>query len=146
MFKAKKLGVITLIFASFVIGGFALNAYQAGAFGDSDGKGHKFGFFKGGFGGFHGIDKDSPEWQEKKDAWQAKMEVFKADRSTDGPLKTFGVKLGHPIGHSKGFFKDANFEVVNLDDGVQITITSDDPDIVQKLQDMAAKHGNWNKE
>ena len=142
MFKATKLGIIVLVFASFVIGGFAFNAYQAGAAGDSDDKGHKFGFFKGGFAGFHGVDKDSPEWQEKKDAWRAKMEAFKADRSTEGPFKTFGARFGHPFGHKEGFFKDVNFEVTNLDNGVQITITSDDPDIVQKLQDMAAKHGN----
>ena len=146
MFNAKKLGVITLVFASFIIGGFALNAYQAGAAGDSDGKGHKFGFFKGGFAGFHEVDKDSPEWQEKKDAWRAKMEAFKADGSTAGHFKTSGARFSHPFGHKEGFFKDVNFEVTNLDNGVQVTITSDDPDIVQKLQDMAAKHGNWNKE
>ena len=146
MFNAKKLVVITWVFASFIGGGFAFNAYQAGAVGDSDGKGHMFGFFRGGFAGFHGVDKDSPEWQEKKDAWRAKMEEFKADRSTEGSFKTFGTRFGHPFDHNKGFFKDVNFEVTNLDNGVQITITSDDSDIVQKLQDMAAKHGNRNKE
>ena len=145
MFKATKLGIIVLVFASFVIGGFALNAYQAGAVGDSDSKGHKFGFFRGGFAGLHGLDKDSSEWQEKKDAWHAKMEAFKKDRSTERPFKTFGARFGHPFGHKKGFFNDVNFEVVNFNNGVQITITSDDPDIVQKLQDMAAKHGIWNK-
>ena len=138
MFTKTKVGIVTLIFASFVIGGFALNAYQAGAFGVGDDGGHKFGFFKGGFSGLHGIDKDSPEWQEKKEAWKAKMEALKADRSQDGESKKHGFGFGHALGFKK-FSDEVNHEVINIHNGIQVTITSDNPDIVQKLQDMAAK-------
>jgi len=141
MFNIGKMGIVALVFASFVVGGVALNAYQAGAFGDGGG-GHKYGFFKGGFDGLNGIDKDSPEWQEKKDAWKAKMEEFKEIRSEEGGLKVHGFGLRHPFGFKK-FSDEVNHEITNLENGVQITITSDNPDIVQKLQDAAAKfNGN----
>ncbi len=35
--------------------------------------------------------------------------------------------------------EEVNYEITNVDNGIQITITSDDPDIVQKLQESAAK-------
>lgn len=138
MFTYKKIGIIVIIFAVFVMGGVAFNAYQAGAFGTDDG-GYKHGFFRGGFGGLHAIDKDSPEWQEKKEAWGEKMEEFKAARSEDGEFKKHGFGFKHPFGFNK-FSDEINHEVINIENGVQITITSDNPDLVQKLQDAAAKY------
>lgn len=137
MFSQRKIAVVVVVFVSFVIGGVALNAYQAGAFGDG---GFRHGFFRGGFEGLHEIDKDSPEWQEKKEAWEAKMEEFKADRLEDGEFTKEGFGFGHPFGSNK-FSDEVTHEVINIDNGIQITITSDNPDIVQKLQDAAARRG-----
>ena len=137
MFNYKKIKIVVIIFAVFVVGGVAFNAYQAGAFGTGDG-GYKHGFFKGGFDGLHNADKDSSEWQEKKEAWSKKMEEFKAARSEDGKFNKHGFGFKHPFGFNK-FSDEINHEVLNIENGVQVTITSDNPDIVQKLQDAAAK-------
>lgn len=34
---------------------------------------------------------------------------------------------------------EVNYEIINIDNGIQVTITSDDPDIIQKLQEYAAR-------
>jgi len=162
-----KIGIAALVLASFVVGGFALNAYQVGAFGGGGG-GHMFGFFRGGCD-LSGLEKDSPEWQAKMDeckaereakmeerktemgVWkditseerQAKMEEFKANSPENGEWKGRGSRAGveHLFGFRgfKGFGDEANYEVVNLNNGIQITITSDNLDIVQKLQDAASR-------
>lgn len=159
MSTKTKIGIGALILAAFVIGGFALNAYQVGAVENGDSSGHKFGFGRGRLGGFNGVDKDFPEWQAKMEerkaemeSWksmtpeerQTKMEEFKAnmpERPENGEWEGRGLGFGH-LGFRglKGFTDEANYEIVNLDNGVQITITSDNPDIVQKLHDFAAKH------
>lgn len=153
-----KIGIAALVLASFVVGGFAFNAYQVGAFGG----GHMFGFFKGGCD-LSGLEKDSPEWQAKMDECkadremkmeerkaqmgefkamateerQAKLEEFKENMPENAPLKGRGHMFGHMFG-PKGL-SEADYQVQNLSDGVQITITSDDPDAVTKLQEWAAR-------
>lgn len=156
MLNKRKIGIVGLVIAAFIIGGLALNAYQVGAFGKGAAVGHKFfGFWKGQLGK---LDKNSEEWQammeekkalieEKKamtpEEWKAKIEELKASWPEKGEWK------GHAWGKCflgfkglKWFGDEVNHEVVNIDNGIQITITSDNPDIVQKLQDMAAKMNN----
>ena len=144
MFNKTKTSIIALALTSFLVGGLAFTAYQVGAIGD--GSGHKFGFWKGGFGGFSGIDKDSEEWQAKKEEWKAKMEEFKLNMTENGgEWKGHGWGFGHFFGF-KGYADEINYEVINIANGIQITITSDNPDIIQKLQDIAAKkHSHLNE-
>jgi len=137
MFTHKKIGIVVIIFAVFVMGGVAFNAYQAGAFGTGDG-GYKYGFFKG---GFEDLDKDSPEWQAKIEEIKAKKAEWKAEKLENGEHNKDGFGKGHNSDFLK-FSDEVNHEVVNLENGVQVTITSDNPDIVQKLQDMASKHSS----
>lgn len=156
MLTKTKIGIAALIIASFIVGGFALNAYQVGAFGRGAGIGHKFfGFMKG---GFSKIDKDSEEWQARMEERKAKIEEFKAmtpeeRRAKIGELKANMAENGERKGHAWGkclfgfkglkwFGDEVNHEIVNIDNGIQITITSDNPNIVQKLQDIAAKMHN----
>ena len=169
MFNKTKTGIVAFVLASFFVGGFAFNAYQVGA--AEDGSGHEFGFFRGGFGGFSGINKDSPEWQAKMEEWkikteerkaemeefqamtpeerQAKMEELMANRPENGEWEDRGLRSRHFFGFGfkglNGYADEVNYEVVNLDNGVQITITSDDSDIVQKLQDRAVRCNNSNE-
>lgn len=140
MFIKTKISVAALVIASFVIGGFAFNTYQARAVGNGDDS-HKFGFLKGGFHGLNGIDKDSPEWQAKMEEWKVKMQEFKVNRSENGELRGRGLIHGYLFGFKglKGFTDEVNYEVVNINNGVQITITSGNPDVVQKLQERSAK-------
>lgn len=160
MFTKTKLGIAALVIASFVVGGIAFNAYQVGAAEDSNGQ--KFGFFRGGFRSLSGIDKDSPEWKEWQakmeerkaemeefrtmtpEERQAKMEEFMANRPENGEWEGRGLRPGHfGFRGMKGFATDeVNYEVVNVDNGVQITITSDNSDIVKKLQERGAARYN----
>jgi hypothetical protein len=118
-----KIGIISLVLVSLVIGGIAFNAYQVEA----------------GRGLFHKINKNSEEWQAQKGEWKemsaeerkAKMEALKGEKGLLGFM--------HPRGLMKKFADDVIREVVNIDDGIQITITSDNEDIVQKLQAFAEK-------
>lgn len=143
-----KVGIAALVLVSFIVGGFALNAYQVGAFGG-------WGFFRGGCD-LSGLEKGSAEWQAKLDEcktereakmeeWknmtpeerQAKMEELKANWPENMPFKGRGHMFGHIFG-PKGLSK-ADYQVQNLSDGIQITITSDDPGVVTKLQEWAAR-------
>lgn len=135
MFNKTKISIIALVVASFVMGGLTFNAYQVGAFG-----GGRFGFFGGGCD-LRGLEKDSPEWQAKMEECKAKMEEFKANRPENGEWQGRGLRGGH-FGFKglKGFTDEVNYEIKNIDNGVQITITSDKPDIVQKLQEWAARY------
>lgn len=147
----SKIGIASLLLASFVVGGIALNAYQVGAFGG----GHMFGFWRGGCD-FRGLEKGTPEWQAKADECkaekqaqmeelktmtpeerQAKMEELKANWPENMQFKGRGHMFGHMFG-PKGL-SEVNHQVQNINNGVQITITSDDADTVTKLQEWAAK-------
>jgi hypothetical protein len=79
-----------------------------------------------------------PNRPENIEEWQAKMEEFKANRIENGEWKGRGLRFGH-FPDLRGF-DEVDYEVVNLENGVQITITSEDPGIVQKLQDAAARY------
>ena len=128
-----KIGIATLVLAAFVVGGFALNAFKAEAL-----KGAGFFFHK------FGVDKE--DWAAKKAEWKemtpeelkAKKEELKALK---GEWKTGmkGFKFGHPFGWFKKFSDEISHEVIILDNGIQITITSDNADIIQKLHDLAEK-------
>lgn len=146
-----KVGIASLVLASFVIGGIAFNAYQVGAFGGF----HRFGFLGGGCD-LSGLEKGSVEWQAKVDECksekqakmgefkaltpeerQAKMEELKANWPENTQFKGRGHMLGHMFG-PKGL-SGVNHQVQNISNGVQITITSDNTDTVTKLQEWAAK-------
>lgn len=160
-FTKTKIGIISLVLASFVIGGFAFNAFQVGAFGSF----HRFGFFGGGCD-LSGLEKDSPEWQTKVDECkaekEAKMEEFKATTPEErqekieelranwpqhSELKRRGFGFGHFMGLKgfRGISDEVDYTVVNIADGVQITITSDNSDIVTKLQESAARFNSSNE-
>lgn len=139
MFTKTKIGIAALILAAFVIGGLAFNAYQVKA-------------FRGG-GFFHKFGESREEWkamtpeerQAKMEEWKAEMEEFKAnmpERPENGEWKGRGLGFGHLFDFRglKGFADKANYEIVNLDNGVQVTITSDNPDIVQKLHDLVERY------
>lgn len=126
---------MALLIGAFFIGGLVFAAYQVSAV--ENGNGHKFGFWRS----FSGIDKDSPEWQIKMEEFKAKREEFKASGTKDGEWKGHGLGFGHFIGLKgfRGMSDEVNYEVVNITNGVQITITSDNSDIVTKLQESAAR-------
>lgn len=134
-----KLGIVGLVMGTFVLGGVAFTAFQvmAGENGGEDGHFWRSGLHgeNGGEGGhfwksgLHGeIDKDSPEWQ-------AKMEEMKARWEENGDKHGM---MKHGFGLMKGD-EDANHEIIILENGIQITITSDNQETVDKLHEMAAK-------
>ncbi len=146
-----KIGIASLVLASFTIGGIAFNVYQVGAFGGW----HRFGFFGGGCD-LSDLEKGSAEWQAKVDQCkaeqqakreefksltpeerQAKLEKFKANMPQNMQFKGRGMMFGHMFG-PKGL-SGANYQVQNLSNGVQITVTSDNADTVTELQEWAAK-------
>jgi len=163
MFIKTKIGIGALILAAFIIGGFAFNAYQVGAFRG----GHMFGFFGDGCD-LSGLEKDSPEWQlkmdeckaereAKKEEWRAEMGAWKDITAEERKVKMEEFEAsrlersencewkGRDLGFFgfrglKGFTNGTNYEIANLNNGVQITITSDSSDIVQKLHDFAEKY------
>ena len=78
--------------------------------------------------------------------WKAKIEELKANWPEKDEWK--GYTWGKHLFGFKGlkwFGDEVSQQVVNIENGIQITITSDNPDIVQKLQDMAAKINNLNQ-
>ena len=134
----SKTGIAIVALTFFVIGGLAFTAYQVGALGNGDNNDHKFGFWRGGFGSHNGIDKGPEEWQAKKEEWNTKMEEFKANRIKNGD-KPHGFRHHFLFGGFKKLGDEINHEVINLENGIQITITSENPDLVQKLQNLSSK-------
>ena len=140
MSTKTKIGIVVLVLGAFVVGGFAFNAFDAGAF--INGK-----LFHRGDGDHEGIME---EWAAEKEEWkgmtpeerEAKMEEFKALKGEwKAGMKEFG--FGHPFELFKKFGDEINHEVIILDNGIQITITSDNPDIIQKLHDFVEKMNNY---
>ncbi len=119
MSTKTKIFIGALIFAAFVLGGFALNAYKAEALKAGTFFFHKF-----------GIDKEG---------WKAKKEEWKEMTPEEHKAKMEGLKFGDPFGLFKKFGDEVNHEVITLDNGIQVTITSDNSDIVQKLHDFVEK-------
>jgi len=141
MFNKTKISIIVLVSVLFLVGGFIFTVYQVGAFGDGDG--HDFSFWKD---EFSGIDKSSEEWQVKMEEWKAKMEEWKLSKMENNEEWTgHDWKFGHSFGFKKwsGYSDEINYDIMNIDNGIQVTITSDNPDIVQKLQDIAAKKRSY---
>ena len=123
MITKTKIGVISLILASFIAGGFVFSAGQVNA-SENDQMptegGHMMGFFRGGCD-LNGLEKCSPEWHEKMEECkaerevkieerkaqiaefktmtpeerQAKKEEIKAKRLGDGEQKGRGLKSGY---------------------------------------------------
>jgi hypothetical protein len=160
MITKTKLGIGTLVVASFIVGGIAFNAFQADAFGGS----RMFGFFRGGEQcDLAGLEKGSEEWQAKmeecKTGREAQMEDWKNMSEEERKAKMEEIKVNipekgewkrgpiHPAGFRGliGFYDEVTREVVNLDNGIQITITSENSEVVQKLQEAAAKMPNGSK-
>ncbi len=101
MSNKTKIGIVVLVLGAFVVGGFAFNAFNAGAF--INGK-----FFHKGDGDHEGM---MGEWKEKMGEWKK---------------------------HKAEWMDEINKEIIALENGIQITITSDNPDIVQMLHDKIA--------
>jgi len=141
MFNKTKISIIILALTVFLVGGFAFTVYRAGAFGNSSS--HEFGFWKD---EFSGIDKNSEEWQVKMEEWKAKMEEFKLNKMENGEdWEGYDWGSNHSFGFKmwKGYSDEINYDFIDIDNGIQVTITSDNPDIVQKLQDIAAKKRSY---
>ncbi|GEM_PF-2107645 len=166
----KKTGVILLIIVSFIVGGVIFNAHQVNAFG----KTRIEGFFRGGCD-LSELEKDSPEWRAKLDQRKAEIEAKIKEQKTrmeewetmtpeQRKTKIEEMKASMPeggrgrvgsfpgIGGQKrrgfgpeGFVDKTDYEVVNLANGVQITITSNDADVVAKLQERAAQFSGLNR-
>ena len=136
-----KIFIGALVLVAFALGGFALNTYKAEALNAGKFFFHKF-----------GINKE--DWAAKKEEWKgmtpeeykAKMEELKALKGEwkgewEGEWKTeikgFGFEC--PFWLFKKFGDEVNHEVITLDDGIQITITSDNSDIIQKLHGFVEK-------
>ena len=154
-----NISAAALVFASFIIGGFVFNAYQVGAF---SGK-HMFGFFRDKCD-LSGLEEGSAEWQAKIDECKAEretaaeeqktqMEEFKAMTPEERQAKIDEMKANMPESgewkgrgsgpkteHLFGFREfswcgdDVSYEIINLDNGVQVTMTSDNTDVVKKIQ------------
>ena len=130
-----------------------------------------FNFSRGGCD-LSGLERGSPEWQAKMDECnaereakmeerkaqmeefkvmtpeerQAKLEELKTNRTENGEWKGRGLGLGiFDLKGFKGLSDELNYEVINITNGVQITITSDNSDIVTKLQESAARLNDLNK-
>ena len=137
MSNKTKIGIVVLILGAFVVGGFAFNAFKVEALNAGKFFFHKF-----------GIDKE--EWGAKKAEWKEmtpeerklKMEELKVLKG-EWKAEMKGFKFGHPFGLFKKFGDEINHEAIILDNGIQITITSDNPDIVQKLHDFVGKINNY---
>ena len=123
MSTKTKIGVAALMVGAFVGGGFLLNALDVDAFG--------WGFQKG----------NSEEWQAKMEEFKAmtpeERQEHKEQCMEDG--EGFHYRIGNQEGFLKGFVENADREIETLENGVQITITSDDPEIVEKLHGFADK-------
>ncbi len=136
MSTKTKIFIGALVLSAFVVGGFAFNAYKAEALNAGKFFFHKF-----------GIDKE--EWGAKKEEWKemmpeeykAKMEELKAQKG-EWKAGMKGYKSGHFFGLFKKFGEGINHEIITLDNGIQITITSDNPDIVEKLHSFVEKFNN----
>jgi len=141
MTTKTKIFIGALVLAAFALGGFAFNAYKVEAL-----KGVGFFFHK------FGINKE--EWGAKKEAWKAmtpeeykaKMEELKAlkgewrgEWKAEWKTEMKGFGFGCPFWLFKKFGDEINHEVTTVENGIQITITSDNLDIVQKLQDFVEK-------
>ena len=116
----KKVGIAGLIIGAFIIGGLALNAFDVDAFGWSK---HK---------------ANSGEWKEKMEAFKGmtseEMLEHKELCLESGDCTYF---KGSRDGHFKMLDDGLNYEITKLDNGIQMIITSDDPEIVEKLHNKA---------
>ncbi|MBN1585021.1 hypothetical protein JW899_01505 [Candidatus Uhrbacteria bacterium] len=162
MFTKAKIGLISAAVVSFGLGGYALNALPAGAFGTEG--------FRGPHGGskagcdLDGLERGTDEWnakteecraarQAEMEAWkdmtveerQAKMGEMKAGRlggqGRSGGTDRFGEGKGMgPLGGMIGpRNENVDVRVDNITDGVQITITSVDAETIADLQERAAR-------
>ena len=127
MTTKTKIFIGALILAAFVLGGFALNTYKAEALNAGKFFFHKF-----------GINKE--DWKAEKEEWKGmtpeeykakigELKALKGEWKTEWKVDWLFKKFGDEVNH----------EVITLDNGIQITITSDNPDIVQKLHDFIEK-------
>ena len=136
----SKIGIAALMIGVFVAGGFMFNAIKSDAF---------FGFKWG-----PEISEEtkaqteehreamqelrnSDEWQEA-DREQRREMLQELMGENDFP----GIPMGHGPGLLKCFGDDVNHEIIVLDNGIQITLTSDNPDVVERLQNFVEKFNN----
>jgi hypothetical protein len=166
MLTKTKIGIVALALVAFVAGGFALNALDVDAFGwgkffngnseewhakiedwkamtpeERQAKKEEFKAEKGECRTYMQELKDSEAWQEATQ--EQRKEMFKeAMEENDCHLTPPFHRFGDPFGLLKKYNSEINYDVIVLDNGIQITITSDNSDIVQKLHDFANKINN----
>jgi len=161
MLLKSKIKIATLVLGAFVAGGFALNTFQADAFSwgkwlnrDSEEWQVKMEEFKAMTPGERGESREecravmeelrnSTEWQEVTQ--EERREMMKEITEENDCLFP-GFKFGHFRGLRFGQFGDeVNHEVTILDNGIQITITSDNPEVVEKLHNFPERIKNINE-
>lgn len=135
-----KIGVIALIIGAFVAGGLALNALKSDAFWGLRGGAEISEEMKAEMQERRQAMeelRDSNEWQEA-DVEQRRemMQEIAGDSNFPGPH--MGRGLGFPR-LFKCFGEETNQDIVILNNGIQITITSDNPDIIERLHNIAEK-------
>jgi hypothetical protein len=89
--------------------------------------------------------KNSTEWQEATQEERKEMmqEAVEGEECFGFPGPVFpGPKGPHRLGIFGLNSDEVNYEIVELSNGVQITITSDNPEIVEKIQDFADRINN----
>ncbi len=128
MINKAKTKVAILVAASFLAGGMVFGAHQAGAF-----AGGRTPFGEG--CDFCGIERGSAEWEAKMEEIAAKREELIAERGENKGFRRES-RVG---GRGLRFGIDTNYDVENIQDGVKITVISDDPEVVKRLQDWAAR-------
>lgn len=124
-----KILISALILAAFVVGGLSFNAFRAEA-------------LKGAGSFFHKSDMNKEDWAAYKEDWAALKEEWKDMSTEEQKAKKEamkGLKSGHSFWMFKKFGDEINHEIITLDDGIQITITSGNPDIVQKFRSLVEK-------
>ena len=127
MKNLTKIGIGVSIICAFIAGAFIFNAINAGAFGWGK---HK---------------ENSEEWQAKMEEFKAmsseEMQEYKKECMEEGSCsRLFGSK--NHFDYLKGFGDEVNYDIEILENGVQITVTSDDSNVVVKLQGLGEKMQN----
>jgi len=159
MLVKTKIGISVLVIGAFIASGFALNAFDVDAFGWDKHKGNseewqaKMEEFKGMTPGARKEHREQcmesgdcmhPRGfiNRNSEEWQAKIEELRANGPENGEWKGRNLGFGHFFGFRELKSDEVDYEVVNIANGVQLTITSDNSEIVEKLYNFSERIKN----
>lgn len=132
-----KISIVALMIGVFIAGGLALNALKSDAFwglrrGEEMSEEMKAEMQEH----REAMEelRNSDEWQEADMEQRREMMQELCENEECPP-----PRMGHKEGLLMGFMEGVDREVITLDNGIQITVTSDDSEIVEKLHNMAEK-------